>query len=256
MRLQVTGGSRGRPVPAVIFDGDDTLWVTQFLYDQAAEEVRLIIASAGLDPKVWDEVCNQHDIGNVSRFGFSSHRYPTSVVAAYAELAERSAVGIDPRLVKQLHAAASSVFRRRAPLVAGVRGVLEELGPEARIILLTKGDPMVQRKRILDSGLTSLLDAIAVVDDKSEATFRELTARLGLDPSRTWSVGNSLPSDVNTAVRAGMHGIWVDANSWSYERREKQPAPGVVQLARLTDVPGHVLQALRGPEPPQTGLAA
>ncbi len=34
-------------------------------------------------------------------------------------------------------------------------------------------------------------------------------------------VGNSVPSDINPSIAAGMHAVWVDAYVWHHERREE-----------------------------------
>src|ERR1035437_9307847 len=70
------------PAATIIFDGDDTLWVTQWLYDQAEFETRLIVEAAGLDGDRWQQLCREHDIANIAKFGFNAGRFPTSVVGA------------------------------------------------------------------------------------------------------------------------------------------------------------------------------
>ena len=236
------------PTRAVIFDGDDTLWLTQWLYDQAEQETRLIVESTGLDGDRWQEICKERDLANVARFGFNSGRFPTSVVAAYAQLCEESGVPVRLDAVRDLMQAASSMFRRKAPVVGGAVNVLTELRPEYQLVLLTKGDPAVQRKRIRDSGLERFFDAIVIVPDKNTDVFRTICAEINADPAKSWSVGNSLPSDIAPALSAGMRGVLVDANSWDYEKRDPGQLAGKFErIARLRELPALLARIVDGP---------
>ena len=94
------------------------------------------------------------------------------------------------------------------------------------MVLLTKGDPGVQARRIADSGLASHFESVAIVPEKTAATFRAVADLCGIEPSACWSIGNSLPSDVNSALGAGMSAIWIDAHVWAHERRETVPLDG------------------------------
>jgi putative hydrolase of the HAD superfamily len=105
-------------------------------------------------------------------------------------------------------------------------------------VLLTKGDDTVQRRRIHQADLELAFDGIHIVPDKTEATFLSLLDHYGCPPAEAWSIGNSLRSDINPALRIGMNAIWVDAHVWEYERSETAPVAGNLQIvASLDDVP-------------------
>lgn len=222
----------------IVFDGDDTLWRAEHLYDEARARAALIVGGAGLDPTAWDTLQREIDVANVTRMGLSRHRFPTSSVEAYEQLAERSGVSVDDNVRDHVRRAAEVVFERKAPLVPGVRRVLQQLRRDHRLALLTQGDATVQEKRIDDSGLRSSFDLVEIVDRKNEATFSTVLHKLGAQPEGSWSVGNSIPSDINPALRLGMSAIWIEAHVWAHERREDSPAQGRFLTAReLTDVP-------------------
>ncbi|MGH9195436.1 MAG: hypothetical protein ACRD1T_06830 [Acidimicrobiia bacterium] len=71
----------------LIFDGDDTLWVVEPLYDEARALVRTYIESLEMDGARWEEFQRKIDIGNVQILGLSSTRFPTSCIQAYEHLA-------------------------------------------------------------------------------------------------------------------------------------------------------------------------
>ncbi len=252
-----SGRRRPSPAPTIIFDADDTLWVTQWLYDQAEQETRLIVEAAGLDGNRWDEIFQEHDRKNVARFGFGPGRIPTSVVAAYTQLCEESGTTVRIDILGELIRSASSMFRRKAPLVGGVQDVLEALRPDYQLVLLTKGDPRLQRKRIKESGLARYFDAIVIVPDKNPDVFSKVCTEFGADLSRSWSVGNSLPSDIAPAMRAGLRGVLVEANSWNYEKRDSGIIPGKFEkLERLRDLPQLLARIAKGPMFRHEGLAS
>lgn len=223
---------------AVIFDGDDTLWAAEHLYDDARAAAAQVVAQAGLDPGTWDAMQRATDLENVARMGLSKQRFPTSCVEAYRALAAASGGQPDDEVAAQVRHAATSVFRRKAPLAPGARMVLERLRPDFSLVLLTQGDHSVQRKRIRDSQLAALFDVIEVVPAKTIRSFQEALAATGAAATDSWSVGNSLPSDINPALALGLSAVWLDTHVWEHERREVEPRPGpMVRAERLEDVP-------------------
>ncbi|PYR76138.1 MAG: hypothetical protein DMF87_18855, partial [Acidobacteria bacterium] len=62
----------------VVFDGDDTLWTTEPLYDEARQRARREVAAAGVDGAEWERLERATDVKNVTVMGFSVERFPTS----------------------------------------------------------------------------------------------------------------------------------------------------------------------------------
>lgn len=233
----------------VVFDGDDTLWSVEHLYDKARDRAASIVAAAGVDPHRWDELQRGIDVANVRTLGLTRLRFPHSSVQAYERAASEAGVAVDDATREQVRLASASVFDAVAPLVPGARPVLEELARTHRLALLTQGDPTVQTKRIDDSGLADSFEIVRIVDRKGRASFRAVLADAGVDALDAWSVGNSLPSDINPALELGMGAVWVDAHVWAHERREVAPADGhLLACAALTNVP-----AVIGQRPPRWG---
>lgn len=220
------GGTVNSVETLIVFDGDDTLWRVEHLYDEARERAAQIVTSSGMDASRWQMLQREIDVANVARFGLSRHRFPTSSVEAYERLADETGDRIDQETRARVRRAAASVFERKAPLMSGARQVLEELRRNHRLALLTQGDPVVQEKRVDDSRLRPLFDAVHIVDGKDESTFTTVLDEVDAQSASSWSVGNSLPSDINPALRIGMSAIWIEAHVWAHEQREVVPAPG------------------------------
>ena len=226
-RPSLIGAGNGRAL--VVFDADDTLWFTEPLYDTARDACRSIVEANGFDGEAWENWERQIDVANVARFGLSKERFPTSCVEAYFEIAGKRARS---DVAAAVAVTAKRVFAEPAPLAVGVPDVLQELGNDFRLVLLTQGDAEVQERRIHDARLQSIFSQVRIIERKTIETFRQLLAEDGRPAGSTWSVGNSLASDINPALRLGMNAIWIPARVWEYENREFVPEPGRLFRAR------------------------
>jgi putative hydrolase of the HAD superfamily len=81
------------------------------------------------------------------------------------------------------------------------RETLEALAGRYRIILVTKGDLFDQERKLAQSGLGELFDAVEIVSDKTPATYEWIVARHAEGAERSMMVGNSLKSDVVPGLR-------------------------------------------------------
>jgi putative hydrolase of the HAD superfamily len=53
------------------------------------------------------------------------------------------------------------------------------------------------------------------------------------DLERTWMIGNSPKSDINPALAAGMHAVWVPHEmTWTLEREEIREVPGKLTVVK------------------------
>ena len=92
---------------------------------------------------------------------------------------------------------ATSVARRRAPLLPYARQALTRLSASCRLVLLTKGEYELQRRRVVASGLEGLFEKVMIVDHKDAATFRQLAAELKV----------RIPAKVNADSEGNANGI-------------------------------------------------
>jgi putative hydrolase of the HAD superfamily len=222
---------------AIVFDGDDTLWQTEYLYDQARAKARAIVEDAGLDGTRWEDMERRIDVENVARLGHSVARFPTSCVEAYESLCVAAGRDIDPEVSAKIGAAARAVFNERAPVLPEVRGTLAALRRRGlRLALLTKGDPALQERRVEQSGLAQFFDLVQVVDQKTPESITAILDRLGVTADCAVTVGNSVRSDVLPSLAAGVQPIWIDAHVWEYER--EHPVVDRREVIELDDVSG------------------
>lgn len=73
----------------LIFDGDDTLWETQSLYNLAKRRFRAEMEALGYDPEEVLRTFEEVDIINVRLLGFSKNRFPKSMSDTYEIMCSR-----------------------------------------------------------------------------------------------------------------------------------------------------------------------
>lgn len=220
----------------LVFDGDDTLWDVEFLYDNARAEAASIVAGTGLDSRRWQRLQEYMDVENVAQFGLSALRFPISCVQAYEALAAETGARAYASIQVRITAAAEQVFDSVAPVSQGAVDVLAELSREYTLALLTQGDSIVQRRRVADSGLDVFFKLVRIPPLKTSESFKDVLSVIRAKPQDACSIGNSLPSDINPALALGMSAVWVASDVWEYELRETSAIQG--PLLAVEDLPG------------------
>ncbi len=96
-----------------------------------------------------------------------------------------------------------------------------------------------QERKLAQSGLGDLFDAVEIVSDKSAATYARIFGRHGDGPQSSMMVGNSLKSDVVPAIDAGGWGVHVPHElTWEIEHAEAPlAAPRFRRIADLGELP-------------------
>ena len=70
--------------------------------------------------------------------------------------------------------------------------------------------------------------------EKDPPTYREVIARHELTPHTSWMIGNSPKSDINPALAAGLHAVFLfHRNTWVLEHGTLDPAPRGQRLIEL-----------------------
>ena len=107
------------------------------------------------------------------------------------------------------------------------------------LLLVTKGDLLDQERKLAQSGLGDLFDAVEIVSDKRPETYRAVFARHGTGADQGLMVGNSLKSDVLPVIEAGGWGVHVPHPlTWAFEHAD--PPHGharFLELGDLSDLP-------------------
>lgn len=216
----------------LLVDGDDTLWENNIYFEHTIAAFIVFLAHSTL---THDEV--RHVLDEMEcMHGYGSANFARSMEATYRRLVERE---VRPEDIARVHAFADDVRQHPMEVLAGVEETLAYLAPRHDLVLVTKGDPDEQRLKVEASGLEPHFRRILIVPEKDVDTYLRLLDELALAPDKTWMIGNSPRSDINPALRAGMHAVFVPhPATWRLEHEELQPVEGraLLNLDRFADL--------------------
>ena len=157
----------------LLFDGDDTLWPNNHIFETAIERfVRVVRGGTWTDEAVRDE------LDRVEEAAWSVRGGGTKAFRHNLEEAARAIVEPErlPVVVDALDAIVREMAIAEAEPLPGVEATLDVLGTRHVLGLVTRGDPAEQWAKIDASGLRGRFRHIEVVPDKDEATYRGSSA--------------------------------------------------------------------------------
>ena len=147
--------------------------------------------------------------------------------------APQSSAGAEEKR-ERIRGFARAIAEQDIELLPGVAETLAELAARHRLILMTKGNQAEQADKLARSGLAAHFFAVEIVPEKDPPTYHQVMARHELTPHTTWMIGNSPRSDINPALAAGLHAVFVfHRDTWVLEHAEVDPAPDGQHLIEL-----------------------
>ena len=224
-----------KPLTTLGFDADDTLWHNEDLFRMTQARFADLLADFA-DPDHLGDRLLQAETRNLGVYGFGIKGFVLSMIETALEVTENRVPG---HVIAEMIATGQDMLAHPIELLPDVRRVVEGVAADYRLVLITKGDLLDQERKLAQSGLGDLFDAVEVVSDKTVATYQTVFARHGDGPDRAMMIGNSLKSDVLPALQAGSWGVHVPYKvTWSYEQAEApQGAPRFHELPNLRALP-------------------
>lgn len=220
-------------IATVGFDADDTLWHNERVFRLTEARFAELLApyAAGADPSARLSAAERRNLG---RYGYGIKGFVLSMIETALEVSDGRVPG---SVVAELIAAGHEMLAHPIELLPHARAAVEALAGRCRLVLVTKGDLLDQERKLAQSGLGGLFDAVEVVSEKTVATYATIFARHGPGPEAAMMVGNSLRSDVLPALAAGAWGVHVPHElTWVHEHA---PEPeGHARYLRLDDLSG------------------
>ncbi len=208
----------------LVIDADDTLWENNIYFERAFEEFAAFLDHSRMGPREVRAVLDEIEAANNRIHGYGSLNFGRNLRQCYQRLAEREVRKEDLGTVMGF---AARILECPMEAIEGVPETLEYLAGRHDLTLFTKGHPEEQRLKIDRSGLGRFFAHTAIVKEKDAAAYRALARERGLDPGRSWMIGNSPKSDINPALEAGWNAVFVPhAHTWNLERQEIDPRPG------------------------------
>jgi putative hydrolase of the HAD superfamily len=208
----------------LIIDADDTLWENNIYFERAFEEFADFLDHSSLTPHQVRDVLDEIEAANALIHGYGTLNFSRNLRQCYQRLAERHVCDRD---LETVAAFAEKILDCPMELIDGVAGTLSWLSPRHDLTLFTKGHPEEQKLKIVRSGLGRYFAHTAIVKEKDAAAYLDLVAARGMDPSRTWMIGNSPKSDINPALEAGLNAVFIPhAHTWILEKQEIREGEG------------------------------
>ncbi len=205
----------------LIFDGDDTLWENNILFERAIEAFIDYLAHPSMPRAEVRGVLDEIELDNTRAHGYGVEVFQRSLAECLARLRDgepwrEGDTEVLRRICQPIREGAGTV-----ELLPGAVETLKVLRSRHRLALLTKGHPAEQRLKISGSGLAELFEHVEIVQEKGPEVYRSFAEARSLDPERTWMIGNSPRSDVWPALEAGLGAVLIPhAQTWSLEQRD------------------------------------
>ncbi len=209
----------------LLIDADDTLWENNVYFEEAFEQFVQFLEHSTLTAPEVRAILDEIELANSRVHGYGSLNFGRNLQECYQRLAERT---VHARDLEQVQGFAMRILEQPVVLLDGVGETLEYLASRHDLTVCTKGHPEEQKLKIDRSGLGVWFGHTAIVKEKDRAAYELLVEQRHLDKSRTWMIGNSPKSDINPALEAGLHAVFVPhARTWTLERQElREPGPG------------------------------
>jgi putative hydrolase of the HAD superfamily len=219
------------PGQTLLIDADDTLWENNVYFERAIVAFISYLDHHEYSPAEVRKALNAVERETILAHGYGLTSFTRSLVTCFERL---SPAPVTEEKAERILGFARSVAEQEIELLPGVAETLADLATRHRLILMTKGNEAEQADKLARSGLSSYFSAVEIVAEKDPATYREVIHRHELTPHTSWMIGNSPKSDINPALAAGLHAIFLfHPDTWVLEHAEIDAAPEGQQLLEL-----------------------
>jgi putative hydrolase of the HAD superfamily len=219
----------------LIVDADDTLWENNIYFESAFDNFCDFLSHSKLSPAEVRAVLDEIETVNNKTHGYGTANFTRNLTECYHKLVERAVSAEDlPRIMSFTE----QILHHPIEVIAGVEETLAYLSGRHSLTLFTKGDPEEQKLKLDRSGLAIYFGHTAIVKEKDARSYAALIRERALDPANTWMIGNSPKSDVNAALEAGIHAVFVPhERTWTLERAELREGPGrLIQVTKFEEL--------------------
>jgi putative hydrolase of the HAD superfamily len=221
----------------LLFDADDTLWENNIYFERAIASFISYLDHRVHTPQEVRGHLNQVERATISAHGYGLQSFRRSLVTCFEQLSDSA---ITDEMHRRIVSFANAIAEQEIELLSGVRETLPDLAARHCCIMVTKGDLGEQTDKLDRSGLREFFTAVEVLPEKHEDAYRSLSAHHGCDAATTWMIGNSPKSDINPALAAGLHAVFIPHDfTWVLEHEVvNQPPPGqqLVELASFAEL--------------------
>ncbi|HWR16522.1 MAG TPA: HAD family hydrolase [Terriglobales bacterium] len=231
---------RSNGAQTLLIDADDTLWENNIYFERAIAKFISYLDHKEHSREQVREILNEVERGNILTHGYGLHSFAHALITTFEKL---SVDPVTPEMHATIHSFCHEIAEHPVEVIDGVAETLEYLSGKHHLIMMTKGNITEQTGKIERSGLKHYFAAIEIVAEKDVPTYRGIMEKYELARESSWMVGNSPKSDINPAIGAGIHAVFVPHdNTWIMEHEEVCSETGdcrLLQLERFSDLRLH-----------------
>jgi putative hydrolase of the HAD superfamily len=224
----------------LLIDADDTLWENNIYFERAIARFISFLNHHEFSPKQVRGVLNDVERECIVTHGYGLHSFAHALVRTFERL---SVEPVTPELHAEINSFAHTVADHPVEILPEVPETLQYLGEHHHLILMTKGAFAEQTGKVERSGLKEYFAAIEIVAEKDVAAYQAVVEKYELAHDSSWMVGNSPKSDINPALAAGLHAVFIPhGDTWVLEHDEINAATPPQQLLtvnRFADLRKH-----------------
>jgi putative hydrolase of the HAD superfamily len=219
------------PGQTLLIDADDTLWENNVYFERAIAAFISYLNHYEYSPAEVRQALNAVERETILAHGYGLTSFTRSLVTCFERLSPEP---VTEDKAQRILGFARSIAEQEIELLPGVAETLAELATRHRLILMTKGNHAEQADKLARSGLARHFTAVVIVKEKDPATYRDVIARHELTPHTSWMIGNSPRSDINPALAAGLHAVFLfHKDTWVLEHATVDAAPEGQHLLEL-----------------------
>jgi putative hydrolase of the HAD superfamily len=223
--------ARIAPGQTLLIDADDTLWENNIYFERAIAAFISYLNHQKYSPREVRAQLNAVERETILAHGYGLSSFSRSLETCFERL---SAEPVSEQKRERIRALAQAIADQEIELLPGVDETLAGLSTRHRLILMTKGNHAEQADKLARSGVAPFFSAVEIVKEKDPAAYRRVIARHELKPHTSWMIGNSPKSDINPALEAGLHAVFLfHKDTWVLEHAEVAEPPAGQKLIEL-----------------------
>ncbi|MCL4560634.1 MAG: HAD family hydrolase [Chloroflexi bacterium] len=201
-------------IDLIAFDADDTLWHNEPFYRTTQEKFKKLL-SAYLDEREIEGRLFQTEMRNLEPFGYGIKAFTLSMIETAVELTGGQVKASE---IQQIVGYAHEMVNAEVRLLDGVPEVLAALSKSYPLMILTKGDPLDQERKLRRSGLAPYFKYFEILSDKTPHGYAVTLHKLRIQSECLLMVGNSLRSDILPIVEIGGIAVYIPYPlTWDHE---------------------------------------
>jgi putative hydrolase of the HAD superfamily len=210
-----------RSLRTIGFDADDTLWHNERFFVLTQAHFAELLADFADQDNLADRLIAA-ERRNIGHYGFGVKGFVLSMIETAIDVTQGR---VPASVIAQIMEAGRDMLAHPIELLPHAREAVEAVAGSHHLVLITKGDLLHQERKLAQSGLGELFDAVEIVSDKRADTYARIFGNSPGGVAGAMMIGNSMKSDVVPAIEAGAWGVHVPHDlAWALEHADPPQA--------------------------------